>query len=87
MLTWVDDSSESWYDVRVYDALGNEVWTALMLAPVSGSVNASVQYEGPLDPGMYYQFRVSSWRQPGMGDAAPISTTEDLRGVFFMPAE
>jgi hypothetical protein len=87
MLTWVDDSSESWYDVRVYDALGNEVWTSLMLPPVSGSANASVQYEGPLDPGMYYQFRVSSWRQPGMGDAAPISTTEDLRGVFFMPAE
>jgi hypothetical protein len=87
LLTWVDDSSEAWYDVRVFDALGNEVWTALMLPPVTGSDNASVQYEGPLDPGMYYQFRVTAWRQPGMGDAAPISTTEDLRGVFFSPGE
>jgi hypothetical protein len=34
---------------------------------------------------MYYQFRVTAWRQPGMSDAAPISTTEDLRGVFFSP--
>jgi hypothetical protein len=43
-----------------------------------------VSYEGPLDPGMYYQFRVSSWRQPGGGNAAAISTSEDLRGVFFL---
>ncbi len=86
-LVWADDSSENWYDVRVFDAFGNEVWTSLMLPEVSGSATASVQYEGPLDPGMYYQFRVSSWRQPGGGTAAPISTTEDLRGVFFLPAQ
>ena len=54
---------------------------------VSGGGVASVQYDGPLDPGMYYQFRVTSWRQPGGGDASPIATTEDLRGVFFLPAE
>lgn len=86
-LVWADDSSEDWYDVRVFDAFGNEVWTALQLPAVTGSENASVPYEGPLDPGMYYQFRVSSWRQPGGGSAAPISTTEDLRGVFFTRAE
>ena len=86
-LVWADDSSEDWYDVRVFDAFGNEVWTALHLPSVRGSENASVQYEGPLEPGMYYQFRVSSWRQPGGGTAAPISTTEDLRGVFFTRAE
>lgn len=86
-LVWADDSSEDWYDVRVFDAFGNEVWNALELPSVSGGANASVQYEGPLEPGMYYQFRVSSWRQPGGGEAAPISMTEDLRGVFFLPAE
>jgi hypothetical protein len=87
LLEWADDSSEDWYDVYVYDAFGDEVWSSLMLDSVSGGDNASVQYDGPLDPGMYYQFRVTSWRQPGMGDAAPISTTEDLRGVFYLPAD
>jgi len=86
LLEWADDSSEDWYDVRVFDAFGEEVWNALELPSVSGGDSASVQYEGPLDPGMYYQFRVTSWRQPGNGDAAPIATTEDLRGVFFLPA-
>jgi hypothetical protein len=87
MLVWADDSSEDWYDLHVYDAFGNEVWQSLQIPAVKGSSDVSVQYEGPLDPGMYYQFRASSWRQPGNGDAAPISMTEDLRGVFFMPAE
>lgn len=86
LLEWGDDSAEDWYDVRVFDAFGEEVWNALELPSVSGGGVASVQYEGPLDPGMYYQFRVTSWRQPGSGDAAPIATTEDLRGVFFLPA-
>jgi hypothetical protein len=87
MLTWADDSSEDWYDLRVFDAFGNEVWKSLMIPGASGSDDVSVQYAGPLDPGMYYQFRTSSWRQPGNGDAAPISMTEDLRGVFYLPAE
>ena len=87
VLRWADDSSEDWYDVRVFDALGNEVWTSLELPGVSGQDEVSVQYDGPLDAGMYYQFRVSSWRQPGNGDPAPISTTEDLRGVFYLPAQ
>lgn len=87
LLEWADDSSEDWYDVRVFDAFGQEVWNALEIPGVSGGGSASVAYEGPLDPGMYYQFRVTSWRQPGGGDASPIATTEDLRGVFFLPAE
>ena len=86
-LEWADDSSEDWYDVYVYDAFGDEVWSSLMVPGVSGSDTVSVDYEGPLDPGMYYQFRVTSWRQPGKGDPAPISSTEDLRGVFFLPSE
>ena len=63
VLEWADDSREDWYDIRVFDAFGNEVWTSLMLPGVSGSDTVTLQYEGPLDPGMYYQFRVTSWRQ------------------------
>jgi len=85
-LTWADDSSEEWYEVRVFDAFGNEVWNDLMVPSVSGSSEVTLAYEGPLDPGMYYQFRVSSWSQSGNGDAAPKAATEDLRGVFFLPA-
>jgi hypothetical protein len=85
-LSWADDSSEDWYEVRVFDAFGDEVWSNLDVASVSGSDDVSVDYDGPLEVGMYYQFRVLSWRQPGGGDAAPISATEDLRGVFFKPA-
>jgi hypothetical protein len=85
-LEWADDSSEDWYDVRVYDAFGVEVWNSLEIPGVSGSQTVTLEYGGPLDPGMYYQFRVTSWRQPGNGDPAPISSTEDLRGVFYLPA-
>ena len=86
MLVWGDDSSEDYYDVRVFDAFGAEVWSSLMLPGVSGSATASVQYEGPLEPGIYYHFRVTSWRAPDGEDPAPIATTEDLRGVFYLPA-
>jgi len=85
-LVWGDDSSEDYYDVRVFDAFGDEVWSSLMLPGVSRSATASVQYEGPLEPGMYYHFRVTSWRAPDGEDPAPIATTEDLRGVFYLPA-
>jgi hypothetical protein len=86
-LVWLDDSSEDWYDLHVFDAFGNEVWNSLKVPAVNGSANVTVKYDGPLDPGMYYQFRASSWRQPGHGTAAPIATTEDLRGVFYLPAK
>ena len=84
MLRWEDDSSEDWYDVHVYDAFGSEVWSALKLPGQSGGASVSVRYAGPMDLGMYYQFRVTSWRSPGGKSAAPISATEDLRGVFYI---
>jgi hypothetical protein len=82
-LRWADDSGEEWYEVRVYNALGEEVWTDLKVDGVSGSDEVSVSYGGPLEAGMYYQFRVTSWAQSGNKEPAPKSATEDLLGVFF----
>jgi hypothetical protein len=81
-LEWVDDSSEDFYELRVYDALGTEVWFAMV--PGASGDDLSVPYGGPLDPGMFYQFRATSFRTPG-GTPGPISLTEDLRGVFYLP--
>jgi hypothetical protein len=82
-LTWEDDSSEAYYSVEVYNAYGDLVWEDQDVPSVSGSANVSVQYGGPTESGMYYQFRAKSWRAPGGMNPSPISTTEDLRGVFF----
>jgi hypothetical protein len=91
-LEWGDDSSEDFYTVVVYNAYGELVWCLsdqMMncdgpnIPPVSGSGTVTVPYGGPLDPGMYYQFRATAWRAPG-GTAGPISNTEDLRGVFYV---
>jgi hypothetical protein len=89
-LEWADDSSEDKFEVVVFNALGDMVWCHAdsvtcpagggALPSVSGSPTVTVPYDGPLDPGMYYQFRATSWR-----GTSPISSTEDLRGVFFTP--
>jgi hypothetical protein len=79
MLRWVDDSSEDRYDLTVFDAYGSAIWTH---TEPGGSRDPSVPYGGPaLTPGMYYQFRVLSIRDP----AEEISRTEDLKGVFYLP--
>jgi hypothetical protein len=82
-LSWVDDSSEDGYLLVVFDALGEIVWEQ-EIASAGGSTSVEVPYDGPaLQPGMYYQFRATSFRdQPG-GERLFISRTEDLRGVFF----
>ena len=79
-LEWTDDSSEDFYTVEVYNAYGDLVWDngGEQVPRVTGGENVSVEYGGPTESGMYYQFRVKSWK----GDS-PISATEDLRGVFF----
>jgi hypothetical protein len=69
--------------MRLYNALGEQIWEKLDVPGVSGSDSVSVPYEGPaLQSGMIYQFRALSI---GNGDTAPppISATEDLRGVFI----
>jgi len=80
--SWEDDSSEDFYALVVYDAFGTEVWDASNLPRHTGAGNVEVDYAGPaLTPGMYYQWRATSHR-----DTGPISTTEDLLGVFFVPS-
>jgi hypothetical protein len=83
VLTWVDDASENGYTVVVFDAFGNVVWGPTDL-PSSQGTNPTVQYAGPLDKGMLYQFKATSWRNTNSG-RVNISNTEDLRGVFYMP--
>lgn len=79
--SWADDSSEDFYAIVVYDAFGNEVWADPAVPRVTGGGVVDVDYAGPaLTPGMYYQWRATSHR-----DTGPISTTEDLLGVFFIP--
>lgn len=80
---WMDDSSETYYGLVVYNAFGETVWEVPDVPRVTGNDTVEVDYAGPaLEAGMYYQFRATSFR-----DTGPISQTEDLRGVFFVPAE
>lgn len=75
---WEDDSSEDAYLVVVYDAFGTEVWQTTGNFDPGGNKDATVDYAGPsLEPGMIYQFRATSIK-----DGTPISSTEDLLGVF-----
>jgi hypothetical protein len=81
-LVWQDDSSEDYYTVVVYDSFGEPVWSNDMVPSGSGD-DVTVAYDGPLEPGMYYQFRATAFRSPG-GTPGPIATTEDLKGVFYL---
>jgi hypothetical protein len=79
---WQDDSSEEGYEITVLDAFGNLIWTD-EIGPVSGSLTVQHTYAGPpLDAGMFYQFRTTSFREK-TGTRTAISTTEDLKGVFY----
>ncbi|MGE0326922.1 MAG: carboxypeptidase-like regulatory domain-containing protein [Polyangiaceae bacterium] len=76
---WEDDSSEDLYRVALFDALGTQVWETEGNFDPGGSKPATVSYDGPaLTPGMYYQFRAISVK-----GGVPISSTEDLKGVFY----
>jgi hypothetical protein len=89
--SWKDDSGEASYDVVVFDALGNVVWQ-VNIPGVSGrdpsvtygqtsGVNSTTVAAQPLRSGMYYQFRATSKN----GSGCPLSQTEDLKGVFYLP--
>ncbi|MHC5111921.1 MAG: peptidase associated/transthyretin-like domain-containing protein [Planctomycetota bacterium] len=81
-LEWADDSSEDGYEIDVFDAFGNLVWSTESES-VSGSETIQLAYGGPpLQNGMFYQFKVTSFRERN-GPRTAISTTEGLRGVFY----
>lgn len=79
-LSWIRESSAKDYHLQVFDALGDVV----MDHHTNDGAIISVPYTGPLESGMYYQLRVTAF-----DDASPvpfpITSTEDLRGVFFVP--
>ena len=76
---WGDDSGEDHYELRVHDAQGTLVWENAFVPEVTGVPNVEVDYTGPpLVSGMTYQFVATSISAGG----APISRTENLRGVF-----
>lgn len=83
VFSWVDDSSEDYYAIDLYDAFGDLIWFDDNVPRVSGAATVEVPYPTTapaLLPGMYYQWRATSHRTAG-----PISTTEDLLGVFYLP--
>jgi len=81
LFSWVDDSGEDRYHIQVFDTFGEMIWEDTEILGSSGS-DPEVPYAGPaLDSGMYYQFRVTSFDT----NDRPLSRTEDLKGVFFLP--
>lgn len=79
---WEDDSSEDGYTVQVFDAFGIEILND-EIPGVSGSGTVTYAYGGAaFKPGMYYQFKVRSFREKN-NERTYISATEDLRGVFY----
>ncbi|MBW2376975.1 MAG: hypothetical protein JRF55_13485 [Deltaproteobacteria bacterium] len=81
VFSWVDDSGEDRYHIVVFDTFGELIWSDPDIPGSSGS-DPEVMYGGPaLESGMFYQFRVTSFD----GNDRPLSMTEDLKGVFFLP--
>ncbi|HET6610485.1 MAG TPA: carboxypeptidase-like regulatory domain-containing protein [Kofleriaceae bacterium] len=83
--TWADDSSEDGYALTVFNSFGEIIWETT-IAGTSGS-DPEVVYAGPpLEAGQYYQYRVVSTKASGT-EACELSQTEDLKGVFYLPAQ
>ena len=81
VLTWGPDSGNVYYQIVVFDALGDVIWDTTQPHDGPSSSNQSITYAGPpLEPDMIYQFRVIS---RDTKTNIPKSTTEDLRGVFY----
>lgn len=77
MLSWTAYPSTQYYNVSVFDSFGTDVWDT----QVTGT---SVAYGGPLDAGQYYQVRVYAGKNNGNQTMCLLSSTEDLRGVFYV---
>jgi hypothetical protein len=75
VFSWVDDSGEDRYHIQVFDTFGAMIWEDPNIPSSSGG-DPEVPYAGqPLDSGMFYL---------DINDR-PLSRTEDLKGVFFLP--
>jgi carboxypeptidase family protein len=84
--TWEDDSSETAYEIIVYDSFGNSLWDA-EINGVSGSSTVSVTYGStdpgvvvqtiqaaqPLESGKFYQFHVISMKPATSQQCSNIS--------------
>jgi hypothetical protein len=80
VFSWVDDSGEDGYHIEVFDTFGEMIWEDPFIDKFTGS-DPEVPYGGPpLESGMYYQFRATSYDTNGR----LLSRTEDLKGVFFV---
>ncbi len=76
--TWKPYSSAKTFSLKVFDALGNEVWGASTITATTSS-DIAVTYAGPaLAAGQIYQWRATARDNT----LAAISQTEELRGVF-----
>jgi hypothetical protein len=80
-LSWTRDPSAMDYRVQVFDARGSVV----MDERTGSGATSSMAYGGPLDPGMYYQVRVTSYDNATPTPHA-LANTEDLKGLFYVPA-
>lgn len=75
---WKSESGADHYEVALFDQAGKLIWQGQVLDP-PGVLEVSLPYTGPaLGSGAKYQFRVTAYTS----SAAPITRSEDLRGVF-----
>ncbi|HPS31627.1 MAG TPA: carboxypeptidase-like regulatory domain-containing protein [bacterium] len=74
---WKNDSSETHYKVELFNSLGMIIWEKT-IPTIAGDADLELDYDG--DPIFgYFQWRVTSLKT-----GAPISTSEDLRGLFHI---
>ncbi len=74
---WKDDSSETHYNLKLFNAYGKIVWEKTV-PRATGVTQLEEPYDGDPLAG-YYQWRVTSLKS-----GAPISTSEDLKGIFYV---
>ncbi|UCD83684.1 MAG: carboxypeptidase regulatory-like domain-containing protein [Deltaproteobacteria bacterium] len=77
---WAFDPSAKHYEVYVYDAFGNGVWSNTNIGSEEGQTIYCKYGGSALEEGMFYQFRAFSFNNA----AVAISATEDLKGVFYL---
>ena len=76
--TWQAYASAHTYDLTLFDTMGNTVGPVISQTAVTGQNNSATYNGPPLSSGKIYQ-----WRVMARGNAGnPISTTEELRGIF-----